>query len=83
MLGNVDSEARASTRTIIKAVGPELGVPTKVINDKALSFDRTESISWAVSDRAVHESRRYPVRLAPLIGVPEHTAYIGIAYALL
>ena len=66
----------------IKAIGAELGLPTQVINDKALSFGYPESISWRLAIALYTKAGGTPWRLAPLTGVPEHTAYIGLAYAL-
>ncbi len=66
----------------IKAIGAELGLPTQVINDKALSFGHTVSISWRLAIALYTKAGGTPWRLAPLTGVPEHTAYIGLAYAL-
>ncbi len=66
----------------IKAIGAELGLPTQVINDKALSFDHAASISWRLAIALYAKAGGTPWRLAPLAGVPEHTAYIGLAYAL-
>lgn len=66
----------------IKAIGAELGLPTQVINDKALSFSYTESISWRLAIALFTKAGGTPWRLAPLTGVPERTAYIGLAYAL-
>ena len=66
----------------IKAVGAELGLPTQVINDKALSFGYTASISWRLAIALYTKAGGTPWRLATLSGVPEHTAYIGLAYAL-
>ena len=66
----------------IKAIGAELGMPTQILNDKALKFGYTASISWRLAIALYAKAGGTPWRLARLPGVPEHSAYIGLAYAL-
>ncbi len=68
----------------LKALGAQLGVPTQVINDRAFEFAArfSASIAWRLSIALYVKAGGTPWRLSSLPGVPDDTAYIGLAYAL-
>ena len=66
----------------LKALGAQLSIPTQVVNDRAFSFEYKASIAWRLSIALYVKAGGIPWKLAPLPGVPEGTAYIGLAYAL-
>lgn len=68
----------------LKALGAQFGVPTQVINDHSFGFSAkfAASIAWRLAIALYVKAGGTPWKLAPLPGVPEDTAYIGLAYAL-
>ncbi len=66
----------------LKALGAQLGIPTQVINDKALRFDYKSSLSWRLAVALYVKAGGTPWKLARVPGVPDDTAYIGLAYAI-
>lgn len=66
----------------IKAISAQQGIPTQVINDRTFSFNYKASLAWRLSIALYVKAGGVPWKLAPLPGIPEKTAYIGLAYAL-
>jgi len=66
----------------LKALGASHGIPTQVINDRVFSFSSKASLAWRLSIALYVKAGGIPWKLAPLPGVPDNTAYIGLAYAL-
>jgi len=66
----------------LKALGAKYGIPTQVINDRAITFGYKASLAWRLSIALYVKAGGIPWKLAPLSDVPEGTAYIGLAYAL-
>lgn len=66
----------------LKALGAGYGIPTQVINDRAISFTYKASLAWRLSIALYVKAGGIPWKLAALSQVPEGTAYIGLAYAL-
>jgi hypothetical protein len=66
----------------LKALGARHGIPTQVINDRVFTFKFKASLAWRLSIALFTKAGGIPWKLAPLRGVPEGTAYIGLAYAL-
>lgn len=68
----------------LKALGAQFGVPTQVINDRAFEFSTKFSaqIAWRLAIALYVKAGGIPWKLAAIPGVPEGTAYIGLAYAL-
>lgn len=66
----------------LKAMGAAKGIPTQVINDRAIAFDFKASLAWRLSIALYVKAGGVPWKLAPIPGSPEDTAFIGLAYAL-
>jgi hypothetical protein len=66
----------------LKALGAAYNIPTQVINDRSFTFRYKASLAWRLSIALYVKAGGIPWKLAPLSGVPENTAYIGLAYAL-
>lgn len=66
----------------LKALGASKGIPTQVINDRVFSFAYKASLAWRLSIALYVKAGGVPWKLAPLRGVPDQTAYIGLAYAI-
>ncbi|EDM1356410.1 nuclease PIN [Salmonella enterica subsp. enterica serovar Newport] len=66
----------------LKAIGAGYSIPTQVINDRVFTFGYKASLAWRLSIALYVKAGGIPWKLAPLKGVPENTAYIGLAYAL-
>ncbi|WP_158898709.1 nuclease PIN [Burkholderia sp. L27(2015)] len=66
----------------LKALGATYGIPTQVVNDRAFTFGFKASLAWRLSIALYVKAGGVPWKLAPLPGVPDGTAYIGLAYAL-
>lgn len=66
----------------LKALGAAHSSPTQVINDGVFTFNFKASLAWRLSIALYVKAGGIPWKLAPLPGVPENTAYIGLAYAL-
>lgn len=66
----------------LKALGAAKGIPTQVINDRTFSFSYKASLAWRLSIALYVKAGGVPWKLGPLPGVPDQTAYIGLAYSL-
>lgn len=66
----------------LKIIGARFGIPTQVLNDRAFTFSAKASIAWRLAIALYVKAGGVPWKLAPLPGVPDGTAYIGLAYAL-
>lgn len=66
----------------LKALGALAAIPTQVLNDRAFTFQYRASRAWRLSIALYVKAGGVPWKLAPLPGVPDTTAYIGLAYAL-
>lgn len=66
----------------LKALGAARGIPTQVINDRSFSFSYKASLAWRLSIALYVKAGGVPWKLGQLQGVPQHTAYIGLAYAM-
>ena len=66
----------------LKALGAKFNIPTQVLNDRVFTFGHTASMAWRLSTALYVKAAGTPWKLAPLKGVPDGTAYIGLAYAL-
>jgi hypothetical protein len=69
-------------RDSLKALGASFGIPTQIINDRAISFVFKASLAWRLSIALYSKAGGIPWKLGSLAGIPEGTAYIGLAYAL-
>jgi hypothetical protein len=66
----------------LKALGARYAIPTQVINDRVFTFRLKASLAWRLSIALFTKAGGIPWKLAPIKGVPDSTAYIGLAYAL-
>ncbi len=66
----------------LKALGAKYNIPTQVINDRVFTFKYKASLAWRLATALYVKAAGTPWKLAPLDGVPDDTAYIGLAYAL-
>lgn len=66
----------------LKALGAKYNISTQVLNDRVFTFDHRASMAWRLSTALYVKAAGTPWKLAPLAGVPDGTAYIGLAYAL-
>lgn len=66
----------------LKALGAQYSIPTQVVNDRTFSFKYKASLAWRLAIALYVKAGGVPWKLAPLAGVPDGTAYIGLAYAL-
>jgi hypothetical protein len=66
----------------LKALGAKYNIPTQVLNDRAFTFRYKASLAWRLATALYVKAAGTPWKLAPLKGVPDDTAYIGLAYAL-
>ena len=66
----------------LKALGARYAIPTQVVNDRAFTFRLKASLAWRLSIALFTKAGGIPWKLAPMKGVPDGTAYIGLAYAL-
>lgn len=66
----------------LKGLGAHHAIPTQVLNDRAFSFGYKASIAWRLSIALYVKAGGVPWKLAPIPGVPDSTAYIGLAYAI-
>ncbi|WP_202909570.1 argonaute/piwi family protein [Alkalilacustris brevis] len=67
---------------VLKALGAKYNIPSQVLNDRVFSFNHTASRAWRLALALYVKATGTPWKLAPLKGVPDDTAYIGLAYAL-
>lgn len=65
----------------VKAISALEGIPTQVVNDRTFSFSYAASRSWRLAIAQYVKAGGIPWKLAPIPGVPESTAFIGLAYA--
>ena len=66
----------------LKALGAKYNIPTQVLNDRVFIFNYKASLAWRLATALYVKAAGTPWKLAPLKGVPDDTAYIGLAYAL-
>lgn len=66
----------------LKAIGAAAGIPTQVVNDRTFKFQYQASRAWRLGIATYVKAGGVPWKLAPIQGVPDGTAYIGLAYAL-
>ncbi len=66
----------------LKALGAHYSIATQVINDRSFSFNYKASIAWRLGIALYVKAGGTPWKLAPIAGIPDDTAYIGLAYAL-
>lgn len=68
----------------LKALGAQHAIPTQVINDRAFDYAQSSpaSIAWRLAIALYVKAGGIPWKLAPIAGIPDGTAYIGLAYAL-
>jgi hypothetical protein len=66
----------------LKVLAAAAGIPTQVLNDRAFAFRHRASLAWRLSIALYVKAGGVPWKLACLPGVPNDTAYIGLAYAL-
>lgn len=66
----------------LKALGAKYNIPTQVLNDRVFTFNYRASLAWRLATALYVKAAGTPWKLAPLKGVPNETAYIGLAYAL-
>lgn len=66
----------------LKVLGAQAGIPTQVLNDRTFRFQYRTSVAWRQAIALYVKAGGVPWKLAPIVGVPEHSAYIGLAYAL-
>lgn len=66
----------------LKSIGAAYNIPTQVLNDRAFSYGDRAALAWRLSTALYVKASGTPWKLAPLKGVPEDTAYVGLAYAL-
>lgn len=67
---------------VLKALGAKYNIPTQVLNDRVFKFKYMASLAWRLAIALYVKAAGTPWKLAPLMGVPVDTAYIGLAYAL-
>lgn len=65
----------------VKAVSALEGIPTQIVNDRTFGFPYAASRSWRLAIAQYVKAGGIPWKLAPIQGVPETTAFIGLAYA--
>ncbi|WP_404941555.1 argonaute/piwi family protein [Pseudomonas danubii] len=66
----------------LKALGAKYNIPTQVLNDRVFNFAYKASLAWRLAIALYVKAAGTPWKLAPLNGVPQDSAYIGLAYAL-
>jgi hypothetical protein len=66
---------------VLKALAATRGIPTQVLNDATFEFGYVAQRSWRLAIACYVKAGGVPWKLAPLPGVPERTAYIGLGYA--
>ena len=67
---------------VLKAIGAKFLIPTQVINDRSFAFRHIASLCWRLAIALYTKAGGIPWKLAPMSGVPDDTAYIGLAYAI-
>jgi hypothetical protein len=66
----------------LKALAATAGIPTQIVNDRTFAFPYKASRAWRLAIALYVKAGGVPWKLAALKGVPDGTAYIGLAYAL-
>ena len=66
----------------LKVTAALANLPTQVLNDRVFAFPYRTSVAWRLSIALYVKAGGVPWKLAPIPGVPENSAYIGLAYAL-
>lgn len=66
----------------LKAYAALAGIPTQVVNDRVFTFRLVASRSWRLAIALYVKAGGIPWKLAPMSGIPNDTAYVGLAYAL-
>lgn len=66
---------------VLKALAAARGIPTQVLNDATFDFGYVAQRSWRLAIACYVKAGGVPWKLAPVPGVPEGTAYIGLGYA--
>lgn len=67
---------------VLKALAARRGIATQLVNDRSFDFRFRASLAWRLGIALYVKSAGVPWKLARLPGVPEETAYIGLAYAM-
>lgn len=67
---------------VLKAIAARRGIATQVVNDRSFDFKFRASLAWRMGIALYVKAAGVPWKLARLPGVPEETAYIGLAYAM-
>lgn len=67
---------------VLKALGAKYNIPTQVLNDRAFTFSLKAQLAWRLAIALYVKAAGTPWKLVPLKGIPQDTAYIGLAYAL-
>lgn len=67
---------------VLKAFAARRGIATQVVNDRSFEFRYRASLAWRLGIALYVKAAGVPWKLARLAGVPEETAYIGLAYAM-
>ncbi|MDR6935343.1 nuclease PIN [Luteibacter sp. 3190] len=80
----VSRAAGFDAHDVLKAMGARAGIPTQVLNDRVFSYAKRTpaSVAWRLSIALYVKAGGVPWKLAPLPGISDGTAYIGLAYAL-
>lgn len=65
----------------LKALAAHRGIPTQVVNDRTFTFGYPAQRSWRLAIAMYVKAGGIPWKLAPVTGVPDSTAYIGLGYA--
>lgn len=66
----------------LKALGAKYNIPTQVLNDRSFTFKYKASLAWRLAIALYVKAGGIPWKLARVHGVPDETAYIGLAYAI-
>lgn len=66
----------------VKAAAAQLGLPTQIVTDQALSYHCRASVSWRLSTALYAKAGGTPYKLAAGGMLDPATAYIGLAYGI-
>lgn len=67
---------------VLKVIAAQANIPTQLVNDRVFTFNMVAQRSWRLSIALYVKAGGIPWKLAPLSGVPDSTAYIGLGYAV-
>ena len=67
---------------VLKAMAARRGIATQVVNDSTFQFKYRAALAWRLGIALYVKAAGVPWKLSRVPGVPEDTAYIGVAYAL-